>query len=132
MADSTISFDMEKFLDRDLSYSVVGAAIEVHKVLGPGFPEGVYEQALAHELSLRQIPFKRQTPILLKYKDITDGNFRTDFIVDDKIILEIKAITGLTGAHESQVHHYLRATGLSLAILLNFGADSLQIKRIIR
>jgi GxxExxY protein len=110
----------------------VGAAIKVHRVLGPGFLEAVYEQALAHELAMRQIPFERQVPLVVTYKEIRVGEYRADFVIDGKIVLEIKAASALTGAHESQAHHYLAATGLRLAILFNFGAKSLEIKRIIR
>ena len=107
---------------------MIGAAIEVHRLLGPGFLENVYEQALAHELTLRQIPFTRQIHIVVQYKDVPVGNYRGDIIADDKIILEIKAITALVPAHESQAHHYLIATGFRLAMLLNFGTESLQIQ----
>jgi GxxExxY protein len=123
---------MVNILYAELSYLTVGAAIEVHQVLGPGFLEAVYEQALAHELTMRRIPFERQVPLLVTYKGLRIGEYRADFVIDGKIVLEIKAASALTGAHESQAHHYLAATGLRLAILFNFGAKSLEIKRIIR
>jgi GxxExxY protein len=107
---------MELYLYKDLSYLTIGAAIEVHKVLGPGFLESVYEQALAHALTLRNISFLRQAAISMKYKDIEVGIFRADFFIDNKIILEIKAVDSLVSAHESQAHHYLIATGFRLAI----------------
>jgi len=119
-------------LYEDLSYLILGAALEVHRVLGPGFLESVYEQALAHELGLRQICFERQVSIKVAYKEIQIGEYRADFVIDRRIVLEIKAVSGLVRAHESQAHHYLAATSIRLAILLNFGAKSLQIKRIIR
>ncbi len=122
---------MEQYLYRDLSYSIIGAAMEVHRALGAGFLENVYEQALAYELTLRQIPFSRQMPVVVQYKSVTVGNYRSDIVVDEKIILEIKAVAALVAAHESQAHHYLKATGFRLALLLNFGTESLQIKRII-
>ena len=123
---------MAEYLYKDLSFSVIGAAMEAHRLLGPGFPERIYEKALAHELCLRQIPFTRQKPIVVQYKDITAGRYKTDLIVDEKIIVEIKAISALTSAHEAQTIHYLAATRFRLALLLNFGCKSLQIKRIIR
>jgi GxxExxY protein len=123
---------MDLYLYKDLSYLTIGAAIEVHKVLGPGFLESVYEQALAHEFSMRNISFLRQAAISVRYKDIEVGKYRADFFVENKIILEIKAVDTLVTTHESQAHHYLIATGLRLAILLNFGSKSLQVKRIIR
>jgi GxxExxY protein len=123
---------MEKLLYKDLSGFILGAALEVHRVLGSGFLEAVYEQALAHEFGLRRIDFERQVPIKVSYKQIQIGEYRADFVVEGRIVLEIKAVSGLVPAHESQAHHYLAATGIRLAILLNFGAKSLQIKRIIR
>jgi GxxExxY protein len=123
---------MDRILYEDLSYLTLGAALEVHRTLGPGFLEHVYEEALAHELSLRGIPFKRQVPLLVKYKEKQVGEYRADYIIDGRIILEIKAAASLISAHDAQAHHYLTATGLRLAILLNFGTKSLQIRRVIR
>jgi GxxExxY protein len=123
---------MEKYLYQDLSGSVIGAAIEVHKLLGPGFLEMVYERALAHEFILRQIPFARQSPIPVQYKGIRVGRYKADLVVDSKIILEIKSAITLTRSHDAQALHYLTATGSRLALLLNFGREALQIKRIIR
>ena len=123
---------MEEYLYHDLSRLVIGAAIEVHRMLGPGFLKNVYEKALAHEFTLRQIPFSSQLWVSVQYKDITVGKYRADFVVDDKIIMEIKASSALVAKHDAQALHYLAATGLRLALLLNFGAASLQIKRIIR
>ncbi len=123
---------MKKILYEELSYASLGAALEVHRILGSGFLEAVYEKALAQELSLRKIPFERQVPLQVTYKAVGIGHYRVDFAIDGKIILEIKAVSALNSAHESQAHHYLAATGLRLAILLNFGARSLKIKRVIR
>jgi GxxExxY protein len=81
---------MEEYLYKNLSYSVVGAAIEVHRLLGPGFPENVYEQALSHELTLRQIPFARQVPIVVQCKGLTAGNYRADLALDEKIYWRLK------------------------------------------
>ena len=123
---------MTKILFRELSYKIIGAAMEVHRVLGPGFLEAVYEAALAHELTLRGIPFERQKELPVYYKGQLVGHYVADFVIDGQIILELKAVSALTKAHEAQAHNYLAATGLRLAILLNFGADSLQQKRIVR
>jgi len=123
---------MEKIFYEELSYMTLGAALEVHRILGPGFLDSGYERALTHELALRQICFERQVPIKVSYKEIQVGEYRADFIIEGRIVLEIKAVSGLVRAHESQAHHYLAATGFRLAILLNFGAKSLQIKRIMR
>jgi GxxExxY protein len=118
-------------LYEELSATVIGAAMEVHKLLGPGFLESVYEHALAAELAIRQIPFQRQAQITVLYKQVQVGEYRADFIVDSKIILEIKATTALIPEHYAQALHYLNATGLRLALLFNYGTRSLQFKRII-
>ncbi len=123
---------MTEIIHKDLSYAIVGAAMEVHKILGPGFLELVYESALAYEFDLRGIPYERQKRLSVSYKDKFIGDYIADMIVDDKIILELKAVSAITPAHEAQAHHYITATGLKLAIILNFGAESLQQKRIVR
>ena len=123
---------MPKILYKDLSYKTVGAAMEVHRILGAGFLEAVYEAALAHELTLRQVPFERQMHLPVTYKEQPVGNYVADLVVDDKIILELKAISHIHDAHRAQAHHYLAATGLRLVIILNFGAESLEHERVIR
>ncbi len=119
-------------LYEELSGAVIGAAIEVHKLLGSGFLESVYERALALELSSRHVPFERQAPITVMYKQTRVGEYRVDLLVDGRIILEIKATNTLVAEHYAQALHYLNATGLRLALLLNFGTRSLQYKRVIR
>lgn len=106
--------------------------MEVHRALGPGFLESVYEHALAKEFSEKQILFERQANILVTYKGEQVGEYRADFIIDNKIVLEIKATGCLIPEYEAQAINYLAATQLRLALLLNFGAKSLQYKRIIR
>ena len=106
--------------------------MEVHRVLGPGFLETVYQSALAHELTLRQIPFEQFKKLPVTYKDQSVGDYEADFVVENKIILELKALSTLHPKHEAQAINYLAATGLKLAILLNFGVDSLYYKRLIR
>ena len=123
---------MTRILFKELSYAVVGAAMEVHRTLGPGFLEAVYEEALAHELTLRGIPFEQQPRLPVQYKGQPVGEYVADLIVDGQIILELKAVSRITPGHEAQAHNYLAATGLRLAIILNFGAVSLQQKRIVR
>ena len=121
-----------EMLYEELSGRVIGAAMEVHKLLGSGFLESVYERALALELTGRQIPFERQVPIKVMYKQSQVGEYRADFLVDGKIILEIRTTSAVIAEHHAQALHYLTATGLRLALLLNFGTRSLQFKRIIR
>ena len=121
-----------EILYEELPGTVIGAAMEAYKLLGSGFLESVYEHALALELTERHIPFERQAPIPVMYKQAQVGEYRADFLVDGQIILEIKATAALIAEHPAQALHYLTATGLRLAPLLNFGARSLQLKRIIR
>jgi len=94
----------------------IGAAMEVHRLLGPGFLESVYQAALAHELTLRGIPFEPQAKLEVCYKGVIVGDCRADFLVDGKVIVEIKAIRGLTEQDEAQLINYLKATGIRVAL----------------
>ncbi len=123
---------MTEILFKELSFAVVGAAMEVHKILGPGFLEMVYQLALEQELSLRNIPFQSQVELPVSYKGILVGVYKADLIIDNKIILEIKGISRLSAAHDPQALHYLDATGLQLAILINFGMSSLEYRRVVK
>ncbi len=123
---------MAEILYRELSFQIIGAAMEVHRTLGPGFLEAVYHNALVHELSLRAIPFESKRHLPVSYKGVSVGTYEADLIVDDKIILELKAMRALSAAHIAQAHHYLAATGLRLAILVNFGAPSLETQRVVK
>jgi GxxExxY protein len=123
---------MAEILFKELSYAIVGAAMEVHNQLGSGFLEAVYQKALAHELTLRGISFAEQKALPVYYKGLMVGEYKADFVAGEQIILEIKAVSRLDKAHEAQALHYLTATGLKLAILMNFGSPSLQSKRIVK
>ena len=123
---------MTEILFMELSYALIGAAMEVHRILGPGFLEAVYEAALAYELAVCGIRFERQKHLPVFYKGQLVGEYVADFVIEEQIIMELKAVSGINPAHEAQAHHYLAATGLRLAIILNFGAESLQQKRIVR
>jgi len=120
---------MGQIIYKELSYEIVGAAMEVHKVLGPGFLEKVYQKALAHELTLRGIPFEEYKHLTVRYKGVVVGNYEADIVIDDKIILELKAVQDIHPKHKAQTQNYLTATGFKLGIILNFGAASLQYKR---
>ena len=117
-----------------LSHNVIGAAIEVHRVLGPGFLESVYEEALAIELNLRDIPFVRQPPFAVAYKGFSVGEGRLDFLVGERLIIELKAVDKLLPIHSAQVLSYLKITGCQLGILMNFNDRTLidGIKRFIQ
>lgn len=106
--------------------------MEVHRVLGPGFLEAVYQSALAHELNLRGIPFEQQKILPVLYKGVPAANYIADFCVEDVIIVEIKAISKLLPQHEAQALNYLAATQFRLALLINFGGKSLESKRLVR
>ena len=116
---------------KELSFQVVGCAQKVHRTLGSGFPEGVYHKALCYELINEKIPFEGEKAIEVFYDGKICGEFRADLVVDDKIILELKALDELNGNHVAQAISYLKATGLKLAILINFGTESLETKRVV-
>ena len=116
-----------------LSKLVIGAAIEVHRQLGPGLLESAYEQCLAHELSLRDIPFERQKAIPILYKGLhLDCGFKLGFLVGGLVILELKAISEIAPIHEAQLMTYLKLTDCKLGLLLNFNSLRLRngIKRL--
>ena len=115
------------------SREVIGAAIEVHRALGPGFLESVYEESLCMELYDRGIPFVRQRDVIIRYKgrDVSSG--RTDLIVDDVLIVELKAVDALAPIHKAQLLSYLRTTGHPLGLLINFKVTTLKdgVQRVI-
>ncbi len=121
----------DKIIFRDESFHLVGAAIEVHKHIGCGFTEPVYQEAFEEELRWRGIPFEREKVINVTYKGkVLSKSFRPDFVCYDKIIVELKAVSEFTDEHISQVYNYLKASGFELGLLINFGTTSLKYKRI--
>lgn len=109
--------------ENEIGTICVNAAIDVHRQLGPGLLETVYEVVLAYELSKRGLPAKRQVPISISYKDMVfDEAFRADLLVADKVIIELKSIELINKAHRKQIQTYLRLTGLKLGYIFNFGA----------
>jgi len=123
---------MTELLYKELTFAVIGAAMEVHGILGGGFLEAVYQAALERELELRNIPFQRQVHLPVTYKDLLVGDYIADFVVENKLIVEIKSVSALNANHQAQAMHYLAATGYRLALLLNFGTSSLQQRRVIK
>ena len=123
---------MVELLYRELTFAIIGAAMEVHGILGPGFLETVYQSALARELTLRGIPFEQQVHLPVSYKDVLVGEYIADFIIEGKLIVEIKAVSNFNSQHQAQAMHYLAATGCRLALLLNFGTGSLEHRRVIK
>lgn len=116
-----------------LAEQVIGAAIEVHRHLGPGLPENCYRQALSHELELRGIRHRCEVPFPIIYKGKVVGEGRMDLLAEEVLILELKAVEALTKVHSAQALTYLRATNLKLALVINFNVLLLKdgIKRVI-
>lgn len=114
--------------ENEIGTIVVESAIAVHRELGPGLLETVYEVALAHELRERGLRIERQLPVAIKYRAIKfEEGFRADIIVEDKVILELKSVERVTAAHKKQVQTYLRLTGCKLGYLLNFGEAIMKV-----
>jgi len=114
------------------TYAIIGAAMEVHKQLGCGFLEPVYQEAMAIELSKRRIPFNREVRLPVFYKDMRlNTPYRVDFICFDEVAVELKALAHLGGTEEAQLINYLKASGREIGLLLNFGARSLTYRRFI-
>lgn len=114
------------------TYQIIGAALEVHKELGCGFLEAVYQEALNREFTYREIPFKSQPIVEIKYKGILlEKKYQPDFVCFDEIIVEIKAISAVSGIEEAQVINYLKAADLKVGLLINFGNKSLEHKRFV-
>lgn len=122
---------MAKLVYEELTYLIIGAAMEVHKVLGSGFLEAVYQKALEHELRLRNIPFEDQVHLPVYYKDELAGDYIADFLIDGRIVVEIKAVSSMNDAHLAQTIHYLTATNNQVGLLINFGAQSLEHRRVV-
>lgn len=123
---------MELILKEEV-YSVVGAAIEVHRVLGPGFLEPVYQEAMEIESMTRQLPFIVQPILQIRYKELVlKKEYMPDFIFYDQIIVEIKALDRLSGKEDAQILNYLKATGYKVGVLINFGSHpKLEWKRFV-
>ena len=114
------------------TYAIIGAAMEVHRQLGCGFLEAVYQEALAIEFDLREIPYRREVELPVSYKKHRLAtHYRADFICYDTVIVELKALSKLGGTEQAQIINYLKATGLETGPVLNFGAASLEYKRFI-
>lgn len=109
------------YREQDLTEQIIGAGIEVHRALGPGLLESAYQACLAHELSLRGLAFEREKPLPVVYKGVRlDCGYRLDFLVEARVIVEIKAVETLTTLHEAQLLTYLRLSGCRVGLLMNF------------
>ncbi|SRR5579872_1404134 len=122
-----------KLLHEELTEGVIGAAIEVHRGLGPGLLESAYEECLCHELHLRGIRFERQVPLPVEYKGVKlDCGYRLDLVVENVLILEIKCVEHVLPVHEAQLLTYLKMTGKRVGLILNFNVAALTRGGIIR
>ena len=125
----------EGYLHADTTYRIISAAIAVHRELGPGLLESVYRQCLAHRLRADGLDVKQEVPIPLRFQDLVlDGCFRADLIVDDKVLIELKAVESIQSLHESQVLTYLKLSGIRVGLLINFNVRRLRsgIHRFVR
>ena len=123
---------MTKLIYKDLTYKIIGAAMEVHSVLGPGYLEAAYQNAMAREFKLRKIDYEEQVNLRVDYKGNVIGEYRADYLVDEKVVVEIKAIKRISEIQEAQLINYLKGTGYKVGLLINFGAKSLEhIRRVL-
>ena len=122
----------EKFLYKELTYKVIGVLMNVHTILGPGFPEKIYHRAVIEELKKRKIKFASEKEIEILYDGKLIGKFFLDLIVDDKIVLELKAVNETLNLFKAQLISYLKASPYKIGILANFGTDKLQYFRFYR
>jgi len=117
----------KKLIYEELTQQIIGAAIEVHRVLGPGLLESVYERALCHELTLRNLPISRQIDVPLHYKGVDlECGFRIDVIVQNAVILELKSVANLLPVHEAQLLTYMRLMKKSVGLIINFNVPVLK------
>lgn len=121
----------EEYKYSDVTSKIIGCAMEVHKILGNGFQEVIYQRALAKEMQLQGLSFQREFEMPIFYKEEQIGTRRVDFLINENIAIELKALTQLEDVHLAQSINYLEAYKLEIGMLINFGAKSLQFKRLI-
>jgi GxxExxY protein len=122
-----------KLLHEALTEQVIGAAIEVHRELGPGLMESAYEECFCHEMHLRQVRFERQVPLPVRYKGVgLDCGYRIDMVVEDSLVLELKCVEHILPVHEAQLLTYLKLTGKRVGLILNFNVSVLTRGGIVR
>ncbi|MDH3898328.1 MAG: GxxExxY protein [Deltaproteobacteria bacterium] len=114
-----------------MSNQIIGAAIKVHKELGPGFLESIYEEALKVELSKNELDFASQMEVQIEYLGVPVGLHRLDLLVQNEVIVELKAVKELADIHFAQLRSYLKATGMNVGLLLNFSKPTLEVRRVV-
>ncbi len=124
---------MEKLKHKDITEKIIGGAFEVHKFLGNGFQEVIYQRALAYEMRVADLQFHREIEQEIFYKELEEpiGTRRADFVVEEKILVELKAVKELDDDHLAQILNYLKAYKLEVGLLINFGGKSLKFKRVV-
>ena len=127
---SAVKLDIKMDLN-ELTYAINGAIFEVNRILGPGFLEKVYENALLMELRARGIKAVAQHPINVRYKDQIVGEYFADLLVEDRVIIELKTVESIKKIHEAQLLNYLKATGIKVGLLVNFKSMKAEIKRLV-
>ncbi|MDU0372205.1 GxxExxY protein [Hymenobacter endophyticus] len=121
-----------EYKHKELTHAVIGCAMQVHRTLGAGFPEVVYQRSLALELEAAGIAFQREIVMPLFYREREVGSRRADFMIEGCVLVELKAVSEITPLHQQQIINYLKAYQLEIGLLLNFGEASLQFRRFIR
>lgn len=124
--------DQKELIHKELVYRVVGCAMKVHRELGYGFLEKVYENALMYLLNKENIRARQQYPVSVLFEDKIVGEYIADILIEDKILIEIKTVEKTINVHCAQVLNYLKATGIRLGLLVNFGPQKLEYERIIK
>ena len=125
------ALDTGKLVHEELSCKIVQACYEVHNILGPGYSEKIYEEAMERELVSQGVAVDRQRIVAVVYKGEKIGEYRLDSVADEKVLLEFKAVSELNSIFESQVLSYLKASGLKLGLLINFGGKKVDVRRIV-
>ena len=122
----------ERFVDSALTRKIIGCAMEVHTALGNGFQEVIYQRALAIEMSAQALEFSREHEMAIHYKGAEIGTRRVDFLVEGRVMVELKALIQLEDVHLAQAINYLEAYQLEIGLLLNFGARSMEVRRVMK
>jgi len=129
MRDRSNELDEKSIINDPLTEKVIGCAIAIHRVLGPGFLENIYHRALAHELDKAQVAYISEAPMQVMYDGIVLGDYIADFLIEQRVVIELKAVEVITKAHEIQLVNYLTAIRYDVGLLINFGGSKIQVKR---
>ena len=121
----------KKLICADITYKIRRAAFNVYNILGFGHKEQVYQKAITKEFEEMKLSYKKEESLAVRYKDEVVGNYRPDFIIDDKVILELKSVEFMPKSYDTQLIHYLKTTGFQVGLLVNFGSPKLVIKRLV-